>query len=85
MLDIADLIPERGGDPNKVKESQRKRFASVDVVDEVVELFATARATRYEATQIGSRMNAVQKEIGLKKKVFYLYFLHFFTFWGVAD
>ena len=69
MLDIADLIPERGGDPNKVKESQRKRFASEEVVDEVIELFGKARATRYEATQIGSRMNAVQKEIGMKKKV----------------
>ncbi|KAL1958317.1 hypothetical protein VTO42DRAFT_4634 [Malbranchea cinnamomea] len=68
MIDIADLIPERGGDPNKVKESQRKRFASVEIVDEVIELFAKARATRYEASQIGTKMNAVQKEIGMKKK-----------------
>lgn len=43
MIDIADLIPERGGDPKKVKESQRRRFASEELVDEVVALYEDAR------------------------------------------
>lgn len=45
MLDITDLIPERGGDPKKVKESQRKRFASEEVVDEVISLYTQARSS----------------------------------------
>ena len=47
MIDITDLIPERGGDPKKVKESQRKRFASEELVDEVVALFTKARASAW--------------------------------------
>jgi seryl-tRNA synthetase len=43
MLDILDFIKERGGDPEKIKESQRRRYASVEVVDEVVELYEDHR------------------------------------------
>lgn len=43
MLDLADFVKDRGGDPNKIKESQRKRFAQEDVVDEVVTLYEEAR------------------------------------------
>ncbi|KAI1943831.1 Cytosolic seryl-tRNA synthetase [Ophidiomyces ophidiicola] len=68
MLDIADLIADRGGDAKKVKESQRRRFASEELVDEVIGLYEDARRTRYEASQIGSKINALQKEIGMKKK-----------------
>ena len=35
MLDVLDFIKERGGDPDKVRASQRKRFAPESVVDEV--------------------------------------------------
>jgi hypothetical protein len=34
-IDINLLRPERGGDPEIVRESQRRRFASVDLVDQV--------------------------------------------------
>lgn len=43
MLDIADFITERGGNPNKIKESQRKRFAPESAVDEVIALYEEAR------------------------------------------
>ena len=43
MLDVIDFIVERGGDPEKVRESQRKRHAPVEVVDEVVALFEDHR------------------------------------------
>jgi seryl-tRNA synthetase len=43
MLDILDFIKERGGDPEKIKESQRRRFASVEVVDEVIDLYEDHR------------------------------------------
>ncbi|KAL1990343.1 hypothetical protein VTN49DRAFT_6182 [Thermomyces lanuginosus] len=68
MLDFNDFIAERGGDPEKIRESQRRRFKPVEAVDEVVALFEEARRLRYETVQIGSRLNAIQKEIGLKKK-----------------
>ena len=43
MLDLADFISDRGGNPNKIKESQRKRFAPESAVDEVLALYEEAR------------------------------------------
>jgi seryl-tRNA synthetase len=43
MLDFNDFVADRGGDPNKIKESQRRRFASEGTVDEVLGLFEDAR------------------------------------------
>ncbi|KAL2813335.1 hypothetical protein BDW59DRAFT_154871 [Aspergillus cavernicola] len=68
MLDLADFITERGGDPNKIKESQRKRAAPEAAVDEVLSLYEEARRARYEVSQINSQLNALLKEIGKKKK-----------------
>jgi hypothetical protein len=39
MLDLDDFITERGGNPEKVRESQRRRGDSVEVVDEVIALW----------------------------------------------
>lgn len=35
-IDINMLRVERGGDPEKVRESQRRRFAPVELVDEII-------------------------------------------------
>lgn len=43
MLDITDFVTDRGGNPNKIKESQRKRFAPESAVDEVIALYEEAR------------------------------------------
>lgn len=85
MLDLNDFIAERGGDVKKIKESQRKRFAPEEAVDDVIALYEEARKgmlmprsnasyanshpARYEVTQIGSKLNVLMKEIGQKKKV----------------
>ena len=86
MLDIIDFVTARGGNPNAVRESQRKRHAPEAVVDEVIALYEDHRQSepslhisltksnvchvaQYAATQIGSQINAIQKAIGLKKKV----------------
>ena len=37
-IDINLLRKEKGGDPDKVKKSQRDRFADEKLVDEVVDL-----------------------------------------------
>ncbi|KAL3458042.1 hypothetical protein BJX64DRAFT_237197 [Aspergillus heterothallicus] len=68
MLDLADFISERGGDPNKIKESQRRRSAPESAVDEVISLYEEARRARYQVSQINSQLNALLKEIGKKKK-----------------
>jgi seryl-tRNA synthetase len=68
MLDIQDFIKERGGDPEKIRESQRKRHANVDLIDEVIAQFEDHKKTQYEATQIASKINEIQKKIGQKKK-----------------
>lgn len=46
MLDIADFIVEKGGNPQKVKESQKRRYASEEVVDEVIALYEDHRKSR---------------------------------------
>ncbi|KAI9891295.1 MAG: Cytosolic seryl-tRNA synthetase [Vezdaea aestivalis] len=68
MLDVLDFIVERGGNPEKIRESQRRRFAPVEAVDEVIVLYENQRATRYSASQIASKIRGVQKEIGALKK-----------------
>ncbi|KAL2836262.1 hypothetical protein BJX68DRAFT_274670 [Aspergillus pseudodeflectus] len=68
MLDLADFITDRGGDPNKIKESQRRRSAPEADVDEVISLYEEARRARYQVSQINSQLNTLLKEIGKKKK-----------------
>lgn len=69
MLDINDFIAERGGDPAKIKESQRRRHAPEAIVDEVIEMFEDHRKTQYAAgTEMGAKINKVQKDMGANKK-----------------
>ncbi|RMZ09031.1 hypothetical protein D0862_03769 [Hortaea werneckii] len=69
MLDVNDFIKERGGDPTKIKESQRRRHASEEVVDEVIAMFEDHRKTQYAAaTEMGAKINKVQKDMGQNKK-----------------
>ena len=53
MLDLNDFIAERGGNPNKIKESQRKRFAPEEAVDEVIALYEEARKGRLAHAEKG--------------------------------
>ena len=67
MLDINDFIKERGGNPEKIKESQRRRHAPEEIVDEIIEMFEDHRKTQYAAaTEMGAKINKVQKEMGSK-------------------
>ncbi|KAK4569711.1 Cytosolic seryl-tRNA synthetase [Recurvomyces mirabilis] len=69
MLDVNDFITERGGDPAKIKASQRKRYASEEVVDEVIAMFEDHRKTQYAAgTEMGAKINKVQKDMSQNKK-----------------
>ncbi|KHN95433.1 Seryl-tRNA synthetase, class IIa [Metarhizium album ARSEF 1941] len=68
MLDVIDFVTERGGNPENIRESQRRRFADVEIVDEIIALFDGHRKTQYSATQVNSKINDIQKQIGAKKK-----------------
>ena len=83
MIDLVLLQTEKGGDPQAVRESQRKRNASVELVDEVLKMYkewtqgrpacpailALSRFTvQFQATQLRKELNAVQKQIGAKMK-----------------
>lgn len=38
-LDILSFIPEKDGNPDEIRESQKKRGLSAEVVDEVIEMY----------------------------------------------
>ena len=39
MLDILDFVEEKGGDPRRIRESQRRRHAPETIVDDVLALY----------------------------------------------
>lgn len=43
MLDVLSFIEARGGNPEAIRESQRRRHAPVEAVDEVIAMFEAAR------------------------------------------
>lgn len=46
VLDINDFIAERGGDPDKIRESQRRRNAPESVVDDIKLMFEDHRKSK---------------------------------------
>lgn len=52
MLDVQDFITERGGNPELIRESQRRRFADVKVVDEIIEQWEDHRRSQYYSSRI---------------------------------
>jgi len=44
MLDVLSFIEARGGNPEVVREAQRRRFAPIEAVDEVIALYEEGRA-----------------------------------------
>lgn len=46
MLDVQDFITERGGNPELIRESQRRRHAPVEVVDEVIAMWEDHRKSQ---------------------------------------
>lgn len=69
MLELNDFLKDRGGNPEKVKQSQRRRHAPEEAVDEVIAMFEDHRTTQYQAgTVLKGKVKAVQQAIGKKKK-----------------
>ena len=51
MLDILSFIEEKGGNPEKIRESQRCRYAPVEVVDEVIAFYDGWRRGIHHASE----------------------------------
>ncbi|VDB83201.1 unnamed protein product [Peniophora sp. CBMAI 1063] len=67
-LDVLHFIDAKGGNAEEIRESQRKRGHSVEIVYEIIQMYADWVRMDYEATNINKEINAVQKQIGAKKK-----------------
>ncbi|KAG1819236.1 uncharacterized protein BJ212DRAFT_1344919 [Suillus subaureus] len=67
-LDVTSFIDNKGGNAEEIRESQRKRGESVELVDQVIDMYAEWVKMDFEANGLSKQVNAVQKEIAAKKK-----------------
>lgn len=68
MLDINLFRVEKGGSPDLIRESQRRRCAPVETVDEVIVLDKEWVKLRFEVDECNKEANTLQKEIAERKK-----------------
>lgn len=68
VLNIDLFRPEKGGDPEKMRENQRKRYKDAKLVDTVVEKDEEWRKARFQVDQLNKIKNATSKTIGEKMK-----------------
>lgn len=69
MLDLNLFREDRGGNPELVRESQKRRFKDVTLIDQVLEWDGKWRSTRYELDCLSKKkneLNAQMKEIKIK-------------------
>ncbi|XP_078152110.1 serine--tRNA ligase-like [Carex rostrata] len=67
MLDINLFRAEKGFDPEIVRESQRRRFASVEIVDEIINLDKEWRQRQFELESLRKDFNKINKEVARLK------------------
>ncbi|KAJ1974179.1 Cytosolic seryl-tRNA synthetase [Dimargaris cristalligena] len=68
MLDLNLFQSEKGGNPELIRESQRRRGASVEAVDEVIAKYEEWKTSRFDLDQLNKAINKIQKEIGMRMK-----------------
>ncbi|CAG9483422.1 unnamed protein product [Plasmodium vivax] len=68
VLDINLFRKEKGGNPEKIKESEKKRFHDETNVDKVIEFDEQWRKCIFKLEELKKNINLVNKEIGAKKK-----------------
>lgn len=68
MIDINLFRTEKGGNPELVRSSQRARGASVELVDEIIDIDKKYVQMLYAIEQIKKQINQNQKEIGIRVK-----------------
>ncbi|XP_048740826.1 serine--tRNA ligase, cytoplasmic-like [Ostrea edulis] len=68
VLDIELFRADKGGNPDKIKENQAKRFKDVTLVDRVVENDTQWRKKRFRADLLNKQKNLCSNVIGGKMK-----------------
>jgi len=68
VLDIDQFRPEKGGNPDKIRENQKNRYCDVGAVDKVIDLDNQWRAARHAADNWNKLKNMASKAIGEKMK-----------------
>ncbi|CAF87429.1 unnamed protein product, partial [Tetraodon nigroviridis] len=69
VLDLDLFRTDKGGDPEIVRESQRKRFKDVTLVDKLVAADTEWRKCRFTADNLNKAKNLCSRSIGEKMKV----------------
>ncbi|KAL0692383.1 hypothetical protein Bca4012_059563 [Brassica carinata] len=67
MLDINLFREEKGNNPEIIRESQRRRFASVEVVDEIIKLDKEWRQRQFEVDNFRKEFNKLNKQVAKLK------------------
>ncbi|OWB86884.1 hypothetical protein B5S33_g5606 [[Candida] boidinii] len=68
MLDILQFIDEKGGNSDLIRESQKRRGASVELVDEIIQNYNDWTKIRFDLDELNKKQNKIQKEIAGKFK-----------------
>lgn len=68
VLDLDFFREDKGFDPEKIRENQKKRFKNVQLVDIVIEKDKHWRQLRHRADNFNKLKNLCSKEIGEKMK-----------------
>jgi len=68
VLDIDEFRPEKGGNPEKIKENQKRRFCDETMVDKVVDFDKRWVRVRFQADNWNKLKNMASKAIGEKMK-----------------
>merc|ERR1712048_613841 len=71
VLDISEFRAEEGGNPDKIRENQRKRSKNVELVDIVVEADQAWRKSNFQKSECRKVGNMISKAVGerMKKKM----------------
>jgi len=67
VLDIKLFRKDQGGNPDLIKESQRRRFKPTKIVDDIVELDEKCRKITHEINLKRRDKREVSKQVGAKK------------------
>lgn len=68
VLDVDLYRADKGGDAEKIRENQKKRFKDVGLVDKVVDADSKWRKLRHQADSLKKLKNLCSKEVGKKMK-----------------
>ncbi|RVX19022.1 Serine--tRNA ligase [Vitis vinifera] len=67
MLDINLFREDKGHNPEIIRESQRRRYANVDLVDEVIHLDKEWRQRQFEFENLRKEFNKINKQVAKLK------------------